>query len=484
MKQSLKTIRAITIAILGLTMVQAFGQKQTKTYKENFNVNKDAILELNTSNADIEFDTWNKDQVSVVAVVEIEGLTPEEASGYFDDHEVRIIGNSNKVEVSTGGGYGWVFNPEINLEGLNIAIPDIPEMEPLLLNIPDIPDIPEIDAMPPVPMAPVPPFDYEAYKKDGEKYLKQWQKDFQKNYGEEYQKKMEAWAEKMKAKREVMEEKRREMTEAREKAREQMNEAREQQREIQQEAREKQREAMEERRVIMAQQRGQSRIILRDSDRGDNIYYRSSHGKNENIKIRKTIKIKMPKSVRLKMNVRHGEVKLTGDTKNMSANLSYATLLATTIDGIKTNIMASYTPVRVQNWNEGQLRADYSENIDLKEVGVLTLNSISSNVTIDQMLNSALIKNSFGVLTINSVAPNFTKLDIFVENSELDFSLPQSAFDIQINSTASNVKPPAKLTLKKTGDDKKSAYYKGYHLEGNTERDIILNSKYSDIVLK
>jgi hypothetical protein len=168
----------------------------------------------------------------------------------------------------------------------------------------------------------------------------------------------------------------------------------------------------------------------------------------------------------------------------MSANLSYATLLASTIDGVKTNIMASYSPVTVKNWNEGQLQADYSENVDLKQVKVLTLNSISSNVTIDQMLNSALIKNSFGALNINYVSPNFSDLTIFLENTDLACTLPQSAFHIQINSTASDLKPPAGLTLKKSDGNKEKIEYKGYHIKETNEREITINSKYSDIVLK
>lgn len=483
MKQLHSSIHPIIVVVLGLTLAQSFGQKQTKTYNETFKVDDEAVLELNTSNADIEFDTWNKNQVSVEAVVEIEGLTAEEAEKYFKSHEVKIIGNSKEIEVSTGGGYHWDFDNDIRIEGLNFAIPEIPEIP----EMPEMPEMPDMSEMPPLPAAPLPAFDYEAFKKDGEKYLQQWQKDFQKNYGEDYQKKMEAWAEKMNIKREAMDEKRKEMTQAREEARQQMNEVRDQQREAQQTARVKQREAMEEQREIMAQQRERKnadRIIFLDSNRGDNIYYRSADGENRNIKIRKTIKIKMPKSVRLKMNVRHGEVKLTGDTKNMSANLSYANLRATTIDGVKTNILASYTPVSVQNWNEGQLQADYSDNVNLKEVRVLTLNSISSNVTIDQILNNALIKNSFGDLIINSIGPNFTKLDIFVDNSDLDFTLPQSEFNIKINSTVSNIKPTAKLTLKKTGDHSKSTLYKGYYGKENTEKVITINSKYSDIVLK
>ena len=465
------------IIILGLIVIKSFGQTQTKTYSETFKVGSEAVLELNTSNADIEFDTWNKNQVSVVAVVEIEGLTPQEAENYFRDHEVKIIGNSKKIEVSTGGGYNWNVATAINLEGLNIDIPEIPKIEPFLL---EIPEMSYVDAMPPVPVAPIPPFDYNAYKEDGEKYLQEWQNNVQRNYGEDYRKKMEDWAEKMKVKREQMEKKRKEMAEVRAKAREQMEEARSQQREAQQIAREKQHEAMAEQRV----QKDIDRITFLNRDSGDNIYFRYSDGMNKNIKIKKTIKIKMPKSVRLKMNVRHGEVKLAENTKNMSANLSYATLLASTIDGVKTNIMASYSPVTVKNWNEGQLQADYSENVDLKQVKVLTLNSISSNVTIDQMLNSALIKNSFGALNINYVSPDFSDLTIFLENTDLACTLPQSAFHIQINSTASDLKPPAGLTLKKSEGNKEKIEYKGYHIKETNEREITINSKYSDIVLK
>ncbi len=68
------------------------------------------------------------------------------------------------------------------------------------------------------------------------------------------------------------------------------------------------------------------------------------------------------------MNVRHGEVKLAENTNNIDATLSHASLLAATIDGDKTMVMASYSPVSVEKWNYGQLHTDYSENVDLKEV--------------------------------------------------------------------------------------------------------------------
>ena len=68
------------------------------------------------------------------------------------------------------------------------------------------------------------------------------------------------------------------------------------------------------------------------------------------------------------MNVRHGEVKLAENTKNLNATLSHSSLWATTIDGDETNILASYSPVEVKNWNYGQLETKYSKDINLAEV--------------------------------------------------------------------------------------------------------------------
>src|SRR5690606_3519252 len=110
-----------------------------------------------------------------------------------------------------------------------------------------------------------------------------------------------------------------------------------------------------------------------------NIFFYSDKGDNKQYKIKKTIKIKLPKSTKIKMDVRHGEVKLAENTTDMNANLSYATLVASTIDGDKTYIDASYSPVSVQKWNYGRLKADYSENVTIKEVGDLTVNSTFSD---------------------------------------------------------------------------------------------------------
>jgi hypothetical protein len=211
---------------------------------------------------------------------------------------------------------------------MQFVIPDIPDMAPLFLelDIPDLPPLPEIPAMPP---APVPNFDYDAYKKDGEKYLKEWKKEFDKNFNKEYRKELEAWSKEM---AEGAEERNRHIEEWKEghdkfkqEHEEQRKELMQQREELRQQAREHQQEAREEQQRVREEMRKQQRqmLVIRDRDNEEpNVFYRGREGVGKNFKIKKSIKIKMPKSVKLKMNVRHGEVKLAENTKDLRATLS------------------------------------------------------------------------------------------------------------------------------------------------------------------
>ena len=85
------------ILIMGTSVV--WGQKKTKTFHENYNVTNEVVLELNTSYADIEFETWNKNQVDITAVVELEDVSEEEANNYFKREPVKIVGNSKNISI-------------------------------------------------------------------------------------------------------------------------------------------------------------------------------------------------------------------------------------------------------------------------------------------------------------------------------------------------------------------------------------------------
>jgi hypothetical protein len=242
---------------------------------------------------------------------------------------------------------------------------------------------------------------------------------------------------------------------------------------------------MEEQRRIAHEQREVRRnvIISRQGKDGPNTFYRSSEGEERNYKVKKTIRIKMPKSTKLKMNVRHGEVKLAENTRNMNATLSYARLLAYTIDGEKTNIVASYSPVSVQRWNYGNLNINFSEDVALKDVNILTLNATSSDITIDRLLKSAQIKNDLGALRINTIANDFKDLDISVQNGELVCRLPDTPYSITIDGTSSEYSGPSdlKLVSEKNGN---SFVHRGYYMQKDSGKSIVIDSRYSDILLQ
>ena len=109
-----------------------------------------------------------------------------------------------------------------------------------------------------------------------------------------------------------------------------------------------------------------------------------------NNKVKKTIKIKMPKDTKLKVNVRHGELKFTSVIYNLKADLTHSSLLAERIDGSNTSISASYSPVLVNNWDAGELKLRYVDDALLKHVKSLVLFSNSSDINIDYLKGNSI----------------------------------------------------------------------------------------------
>lgn len=474
--------------LLFLAVAGVYGQKQTKTYEETFNVGDNAVLDINTSHADIQFETWGKDQVQIEAVIELEGASKEEAEAYFKKGGIKIVGNSREITISTGSENSWHFSSSLtDLDNIHIEIPDFPDLEPLFLDLqlPELSKIPNVSPMPPMP--PVPPvqsFNYGKYKKEGEKYLEEWKKEFDKSFDKDYKKRLEEWSERVNERVQERKERLEERNQERKKHLEERSQEREERVQEHKLRMVKRKKVVEEHKKAMKEHNEVKRsfIISRNGDE-PNVFYRSFDGANKKYKVKKTIKIKMPKSVKLKINVRHGEVKLAENTRNINATLSYARLLAATIEGDKTNIMASYSPVSVQKWNYGKLRTDYSEKVDLKEVRNLRLNSISSAITIDRLLDNAHLTTNLGNLVINSVSNDFADLEVFVSNGELKCRLPTSDFTIYVTANKSDIDYPSNLNMK-VNKDHLTTFYKGYHKQKNENKVILINSKFSDIVLE
>lgn len=452
--------------------------QETKTYKETFNVGDASILEINTSHTDIEFETWDKDQVEIIATVTLEEASKDEAENYFKKDPFKIVGNSKEIEISSAGRNSWRFPMVENDFDFHF------DVEPLFLDleIPDLPAlaaIPELAVMPPLPPMNFKSFDYEKYQDEGMDYLKEWAESFEEGFDKDYQKEMEEWGKRVEEKAKAWEERNAKRLEEREKLMEER--AKEMEKKVEERAKE-----VEERRKARLKAKNKdskSLFISRNDSNEPNIFYFSSDGANKKYKVKKVIKIKMPKSVKLKMNVKHGEVKLAAATENINASLRYASLLASTIDGEQTEIMASYSPVVVQKWNFGKLKADYSDNIRLKEVGVLNLNAVSSDITIDQLRSKAFVTNNLGKLVIHNINTNFSDVDVNVQNGEVFCKVPNTAVSLYLNGTKSKVTYPSDVKME-SNTNFDNIVYKGFRAKDNSGKLISINSKYSEVVLE
>lgn len=517
----------IKILILCLFTTLGYAQKTLNKTSQSIKVTKDVIVDLNTSNVEIQLETWNKNTVEIEAYIESETLSNEQLKEALKHWSLKVEGSNNKVTISSDGSrhigfldtddYSVLIN---DLEYQLIELPDMPEMPempelPEMVQMPNMPTLPEMPVMPALPELPkgvtTIEFDYERYQEEGETYLAEWSKKYEKKGGKEFQKKMEDWArefgesgyqEKMEkwgkeyAKRfdgkwtkemekwgekfgekfgedmekwgeefsekfgEEWEEKMRvwgerfnNKMEARTEALEHRKEAMESQREARQHALEVRRESLKNR-------------------RNSNVIYGLDNGSNS--KVKKVIKIKIPKKAKLKTNIRHGELKLSSVIYNMSCDISHSLLKAEHIDGGETSINVAYSPVIIDTWNLGTLNVNFVDKAQIKNAHNLVLNSKSSNINIENLTDTGIIDGSFGDLTIAKLASTFKNLNLVLENSDALISLPNGLYyTLYFNGNRSmfNNKSVKQKTIRNYPDGQSS------------NRTIVVNAKFSDIVI-
>lgn len=468
-----------SVCIVGAT---AFAQQQKKTYKEVYKVDPEAVLELNTAHADIVLDSWSKNQIEISAEIVLEGASEEEAQAYFKEHGLDIQGNSAKVEINSrnaflfNGANVWTTAPELSSFEFDF---NFDELAPVFeqLAIPELVDsiMVAMPEMPPMPPVPVKTFDYDKYKKEGKAYLRKWQSEFEESLDKDYQKKMEEWAKRFEKQAKKAELRAKKMEE-----RAAVIEERAEKMEKRAEEIEKRAEEMEKRAEKEIKRLYKTNGNLFTSPSSSNRFFFRSNGDTKKYKVKTQIRIKMPKSVRLQLNVKHGEVKLAS-VQDMKANLSYAKLLASRVGGKDTYIKAAYSPIRVEHWNAGELKANYAERVDLLRVGQLTMDAISSNVFIDHLESSSLLTQQMGSLEIKTIGANCKTLDISTEHGELVVQLPAFPLEIYLYANASDCKVPDNQL--KVTENRSKKVYRGAVGKGSPKNNLSIQSQYSTVVL-
>jgi len=275
--------------------LSCFAQQYTKPLQE-FKVGSNSTISIEASYAEIEIVEWNKNKVEVEGIMSIQGLPEDEAKDIFDSWDISAQADAEKITIrSSSSNFGneyFFINSDKYLGNVVVEVPEISErvidmIDSIHFVLPEFENFPDInfdfnqnfefagDSI---------AFDYEEFQKNSE-YLEQWQ--------EEHKEQMKKIKEELKENQvEIARQQKQMQREIKEVQREAMEEARMYTREAQMEAREGQKQVREERARMIekgAREREyQVQRILQD---------------RQKVKIKKTLRIKVPRNAKLEMDV-------------------------------------------------------------------------------------------------------------------------------------------------------------------------------------
>ncbi|MBN4082766.1 hypothetical protein JYT50_00165 [bacterium AH-315-A23] len=477
-------------------------QKFDKTIKERFKVNTDVEVVINAAHTDIDIETWNKNEVSIEAVMEVEGLQKEEAEKLFKKWKFEALGNKNKVKISSiSNSFDFDFKFDFDFDFPDVEVPhfEMPDIDFPEIELPELPEMPEMPEMDFEEFE----FDYDAYKNDST-YLKGYKRriakevkkfkesgfkkrlDSVRNSDEyklkiiEFKKASKEMAKEMKKFKESKEFKRsiEESKRVAEQVRREMLNNKELMKDQMKVAKEASKKAMEL--IKKMKEEGKFEEMRKH---GENIYFYNEKNKNSKVKIRKYIKIKVPKNTIFDLNVRHGRLNVPKSNKKMSANIMYGNFIGGIITGEKNELRFTNSPIDIQTI--------YSGNITLKNVPNATFGTFensnlfanSSNVVIENVGNDVALSQKFGKLEINAITPNFNNLNLILDYSKASLNFSNAHFVYSINSKNSTLKLGSDLTeitSKLIGGVKQ---IEGFNVNRTSSNKLFLTSVFSTFTL-
>jgi hypothetical protein len=441
----MKKINHISYKLLLLFVlipVFAFAQSKRESI-ESFDVDKKPEIKLNVSHAQIIVSTWNKNRVEVKTTLQSETLNQTELDEIFEANQVKVLGNSKRVEISSAK------SQEPRMKGMVIRKTPTPPQPPTPPSSGRVKGAPSTlkrkastnaEGVPSPPSPPTPPmqfnFDYEAFKEEGKAYIEKFKQQFDStNFREE-----------MQEFREVMLEWRNDLL-------------------------------SERKDLLKGRVNGDSTFVFVkrfQSSPGDSFYYSFKT-------IKKIIEIKVPKSASFEVDLKHSSLDAES-MENLTADLKYSDLRIKSISGKTSEIKMNYSNLRVDRADQLKLDLVYSKEVNLGEVNDLKVKSKMSELNIGNLKNQAFIQGSYGELSINEIHPKFSLIDIQLEKSSANLKLPEdSNFNFYAKSSNSKFNMNSDLDFKmtKSFDD---VIYTNSSSQSDTQR-FSLNVDYSTITL-
>lgn len=454
-----------------LCFTSAFAQ--TKKMDRSFKTNKDVTVIVDAKNTELQVEYWDKNEVQVEALLDMPKADKKELDRALANWNLTTKATAGTININSSG----VGMPGFDMAGLEKPLAQLPEMlmplkemvGPLLENLSNHPLPPEFYAN----VGDI-NFDYEAYRKEGDKYLEKFEARIEKNFGKDFQKSMEEWASNFekdsalwKSRAIVMEDWGEQFGKDMEKWGEQFGKDMEKWGESFGKDMEAWAENLEKE-IEKKHGNSEGKVIVINGKGGE---------------VKKLLRIKMPRDGQLKLDVRYGEVKLGGTTRNLEADISHSKFSANTITGDKTDIKVAYTPVQVKQWDYGMMNASYVNDLKIDKARSIKLTSNSSDVKVQELGHNGIFRGTFGELVIDEVAKDFSSLDIVLENSDLKLDLPDVPYNFRYSGTKSQVKLPEDLSVKssKSYDNQK---LNGFNKNKNANATVSITANFSDVLLK
>ena len=507
MKLSLKN--HIT-AFLLTTSVALFAQKQSKDFKETFNVQKDAIVEINASHAEVEVTTWTKNQVEVQATIEIEGLSKEEAEKYLKNFQFEALGNSSKVRINAGGNsfsFGnndfVIFNtenfkipdihiPEIHIPELNFTMPDV-EIPEINFTMPDINwekfmmDLDDVE------------FDFDKYSKDGSNYFFRWKdsvRDIKIKSKKEWEKfknseDYKAWKADMKKNREKMEKelskakKEYESLDMKKLIEESLKQAQKAMESIdmsgliEESLREAKKAMSEIDQEQIKREIAKVRNQFQKSFNSDHVFDSDANEliiNDKKVKIKKKITIKVPKGVTLELNTKHCKMNLPKMTA--SGKVAYGTFYAEGLEGGELNI--HFAPVQISSVKNTKLNLKNVTDATLASVTNSSLHSDSGNVEIVELYTGTTLESSFGDVNIQKVSPTLANFKLILNQSDATINLEGFGKKLQVDTKNNKGKV---INYDRISGATKGMLIKGDFTVSTQGNELNVTGKYSELTI-
>ena len=455
------------VVLLGTTSI--FAQKYDRKYTEKFSVDKDVEIAINASNTEISVTNWDKNEVEITAVIEIEGISKEAAEKYFKNWNFEALGNKSKVKITTQTNNRFPFNNDIVfLDNSNFNFPNVFELDSTFMDKIVMPKVDfdfkmNNDFM----FWDAPSFDkliekngkYSFHFKDDENDIKieskeDWDK-FKKS--KDYKK----WKEKMEKDREKM---RNEFEASREKMKKEMEKNRIY---IQKIDKEKMHQQLEKARQELA------KVKMQFSADSDNLMI---DGKK--VKVTKKIEIKAPKGATFDLNTRHCKVKLPNTVA--VGNVKYGSFDANNLNNSKLTI--NYSPVNINDLTKSNVYLNKVTDAKIASVTNTKINTNYSNVDIQNIYKNVDISAKFGGLHIQKIHADYTKFLLYLQYTNAIINLQNLdknlLFEIK-SMPNSSVNPSMKLNVLHD----KSKKINGNFIIKTKDTTFFVNGKYSQITV-